>query len=101
MNFKQAVEAGAKITFGTDAGIFPHGDNKKQFKYMVEWGMTPLQAIQASTINTAELFGLSYIGRIQEGFIADIVGTNGNPLDDITLLESVNFVMKEGEIILQ
>ena len=101
MNFKQAVEAGAKITFGTDAGIFPHGDNKKQFKYMVEWGMTPLQAIQAATINTAELFGLSDIGRIEEGFIADIVGTNGNPLDDITLLESVTFVMKEGEVILQ
>ena len=101
MNFKQAVEAGAKITFGTDAGIFPHGDNKKQFKYMVEWGMTPLQAIQAATINTAELFGLSDIGRIEEGYIADIVGINGNPLDDITLLESVTFVMKEGKIILQ
>jgi len=101
MNFKHAVEAGAKITFGTDAGIFPHGDNKKQFKYMVEWGMTPLQAIQAATINTAELFGLSDIGRIEEGFIADIVGINGNPLDDISLLESVTFVMKGGEIILQ
>ena len=101
MNFKQAVEAGAKITFGTDAGIFPHGDNKKQFKYMVEWGMTPLQAIQAATINTAELFGLSDIGRIEEGYIADIVGINGNPLDDISLLESVIFVMKGGEIILQ
>ena len=101
MNFKQAVEAGAKITFGTDAGIFPHGENKKQFKYMVEWGMTPLQAIQAATINTAELFGVSDIGRIEEGYVADIVGTNGNPLDDITLLESVIFVMKEGETILQ
>jgi len=101
MNFKQAVEAGAKITFGTDAGIFPHGENKKQFKYMVEWGMTPLQAIQAATINTAELFGVNDIGRIEEGYVADIVGTNGNPLDDITLLESVIFVMKEGEIILQ
>ena len=101
MNFKQAVEAGAKITFGTDAGIFPHGENKKQFKYMVEWGMTPLQAIQAATINTAELFGVNDIGRIEEGYVADIVGTNGNPLDDITLLESVIFVMKEGETILQ
>jgi imidazolonepropionase-like amidohydrolase len=101
MNFKQAVEAGAKITFGTDAGIFPHGDNKKQFKYMVEWGMTPLQAIQAATINTAELFGLNDIGRIEEGYFADIVGINGNPLNDITLLESATFVMKEGEIILQ
>ena len=101
MNFKQAVEAGAKITFGTDAGIFPHGENKKQFKYMVEWGMTTLQAIQAATINTAELFGVNDIGRIEEGYVADIVGTNGNPLDDITLLESVIFVMKEGEIILQ
>ena len=68
---------------------------------MVEWGMTPLQAIQAATINTAELFGVNDIGRIEEGYVADIVGTNGNPLDDITLLESVIFVMKEGEIILQ
>ena len=61
-NFQKAVKANAKITFGTDAGIYPHGTNARQFKYMVEWGMTPLQAIQAATINTAELFGLSNTG---------------------------------------
>lgn len=101
MNFKQAVEAGAKITFGTDAGIFPHGDNIKQFRYMVEWGMSPLQAIQAATLNTASLFGLDTIGQIKVGYSADVVGVRGNPLEDITLLEAISFVMKEGEIVLQ
>jgi imidazolonepropionase-like amidohydrolase len=101
MNFKKAVEAGAKIAFGTDAGIFPHGDNHKQFAYMVEWGMTPLQAIQAATINAADLFGMNEIGQIKEGFIADIIGVRENPLENIRSLESVSFVMKEGSIVLQ
>ena len=98
-NFKMAFESGAKMVFGTDAGIFPHGNNARQFKYMVEWGMTPIEAIQASTINTAELFGLDNIGEIKESFDADIVAVMGNPLDDITLLENIDFVMKEGQII--
>ena len=97
-NFKKSVKANAKISFGTDAGIYPHGKNAIQFKYMVEWGMTPLQAIQASTINTAELFGLSNIGNLNEGFEADIIGIKGNPLEDITVLENVTFVMKDGVI---
>ena len=101
LNFKKAVEAGAKIAFGTDAGIFPHGDNRKQFAYMVEWGMTPLQAIQAATINAADLFGMNEIGQIKEGFIADIIGVRVNPLENIRSLESVSFVMKEGSIVLQ
>ena len=100
-NFKKAVKANAKISFGTDAGIYPHGKNAIQFKYMVEWGMTPLQAIQASTINTAELFGVSNIGNINEGFEADIIGIKGNPLEDITVLENVTFVMKDGVIFKQ
>jgi len=68
---------------------------------MVEWGMTPLQAIQASTVNTAELFGLANIGNINEGFEADIIGIKGNPLEDITVLEDVTFVMKDGVIFKQ
>ena len=98
-NFQKAVKANAKITFGTDAGIYPHGTNARQFKYMVEWGMTPLQAIQAATINTAELFGLSNTGMIKKNYEADIVGVKGNPLKDITTLENVSFVMKDGIIV--
>jgi len=98
-NFKMAVESGAKMVFGTDAGIFPHGKNAKQFKYMVEWGMKPIEAIQASTINTAELFGKTNIGEIKETFDADLIGVKGNPLKDITLLENVSFIMKEGQVV--
>tara|TARA_B100001123_G_C15328904_1_gene1030524 strand:- start:576 stop:1808 length:1233 start_codon:yes stop_codon:yes gene_type:complete len=97
-NFKKAVKANAKLSFGTDAGIYPHGKNAIQFRYMVEWGMTPLQAIQASTIKTSELFGLTNVGSINEGFIADIVGVEGDPLEDITALENITFVMKKGFI---
>jgi imidazolonepropionase-like amidohydrolase len=98
-NFNTAVQAGAKIVFGTDAGIYPHGKNARQFKYMVQWGMTPLQAIQAATLNTALLFGLSNIGEIKENYEADLIGVKGNPLNDISLLEKVHFVMKDGQVI--
>ena len=98
-NFQKAVKASAKITFGTDAGIYPHGKNARQFKYMVEWGMTSLQAIQAATINTAELFGLSNTGMIKKNYEADIIGVKGNPLKDIAILENVSFVMKDGIVV--
>lgn len=98
-NFKMAVESGAKIVFGTDAGIYPHGKNGRQFKYMVQWGMTEIEAIQAATINTAELFGLSSVGEIKESYAADLIGIKGNPLNDIALLENVHFVMKEGRVV--
>ena len=97
-NFMNAHRKGAIITFGTDAGIFDHGDNAKQFAYMVEWGMTPLESIQASTIRTAQLFGLENIGEIKVGFDADIIGVIENPLNNIRTLEEVVFVMKEGKI---
>jgi len=97
--FKAAVNAGAKIAFGTDAGVYPHGMNAKQLKSMTEWGMSPIQAIRASTIGNAELFGLSEkIGSIEEGKFADIIAVNGNPLNDIEILQEVKFVMKNGEI---
>ncbi len=97
--FQAAVKAGVKIAYGTDAGVYPHGDNGRQFAYMVKWGLTPMQAIQASTLGNAELFGLkSEIGSISVGKAADIIAVNGNPLDDITELEDVDFVMKGGAI---
>jgi len=97
-NFKLAHSMGALMVFGTDAGIYNHGDNAKQFKYMVKWGMTPLEAIQASTLNTAKLFKMNRVGEIKEGFYADIVGVSSNPLNDIRSLERVVFVMKNGKI---
>lgn len=97
--FKAAVDAGAKIAFGTDAGVYPHGQNARQFAIMVEWGMTPLQAIQSATIGNADLFGrVDQIGSIEVGKLADIIAVQGNPLENIQELESVDFIMKDGEV---
>ena len=99
-NFKKAVEAGVKIAFGTDSGVSAHGDNAKEFKLMVDNGMTAMQAIVAATVSAADLLGESEtLGSLEVGKAADIVAVNGNPLDDITLLENVSFVMKAGEVI--
>ena len=99
-NFRKAVEAGATIVFGTDAGVFPHGQNAKQFSRMVRFGMTPLQAIQSATVTAAEVLGLGYdIGQITEGFAADFVVVRGNPLENIELLESPTHVIKAGELV--
>ncbi len=98
-NFRRAVEAGVKIAFGTDAGVYPHGWNAKQFVKMVEWGQTPMQAIQAATVIAAELLDIEEItGSISPGKSADIVAVHGNPLDDISVMEKVFFVMKEGVV---
>lgn len=98
-NFQKAVKAGVKIAFGTDAGVYPHGWNGKQFQKMVEWGMTPMGAIQASTVSNADLFGWSdKIGSITTGKFADIVAVDGDPLKNISILENVRFVMKGGVV---
>lgn len=98
-NFKKAVQAGVKIAFGTDAGVYPHGWNAKQFPKMVEWGMTPMGAIQAATVGNADLFGLSdKIGSITAGKYADIIAVDGDPLANVGLLEKVSFVMKGGVV---
>jgi imidazolonepropionase-like amidohydrolase len=88
-----------KIAFGTDAGVFPHGINAKEFTYMVEAGMPALAAIQSATITNAKLLGMeNEIGQIKENFIADIIAVDENPIDKISTLEKVVFVMKDGEI---
>jgi imidazolonepropionase-like amidohydrolase len=98
-NFAKAVKAGVKIAFGTDAGIYPHGWNAKQFAYMVKWGMTPVQAIQAATIQAADLLGWAdRIGRVAPGYYADIIAVEGDPLKDVQELEHVTFVMKGGVV---
>ena len=98
-NFTKAVRAGAKMTFGTDAGVCPHGINARQFAFMVKYGMTPMQAIQSATVNAADLIGHSELfGSITAGKSADIIAVNGDPLADIRELEHVQFVMKEGKV---
>lgn len=97
--FQAAVKAGVKVAYGTDAGVYPHGDNGKQMAYMVKWGLTPMQVIQAATIRNAELFGIAdEIGSIRAGKAADIIAVDGNPLADVKELEDVDFVMKGGKI---
>jgi imidazolonepropionase-like amidohydrolase len=98
-SFRKAVQAGVKISYGTDAGVYPHGWNAKQFAKMVEWGMTPIQAIQAATVNGADLLGWQgKIGVIKPGAYADIVAVSGDPLRDVTVFENVKFVMKGGKV---
>src|SRR5882724_442005 len=99
-NFRKAFKAGAKIAFGTDSGVYPHGDNAKQFGKMVEWGMKPLDAIQAATVNAADLLGWAdKIGALETGHYADLVAVSGDPTSDVHVLESVKFVMKGGVIV--
>ncbi|HYL21512.1 MAG TPA: amidohydrolase family protein [Gemmatimonadales bacterium] len=99
-NFKKAVQAGVKIAYGTDAGVYPHGWNAKQFAHMVRWGTTPIQAIQAATVNAADLLGWAdRVGALEPGKYADVIAVQGDPLQDVTVLEHVAFVMKGGEVV--
>ena len=99
ISLQKAIKAGLKIAYGTDAGVFPHGLNAKQFKLFIDNGMTPLQAIQTATINAADLMGwLGKTGSITAGKWADIIAVKGDPLKDITELERIKFVMKSGVV---
>jgi imidazolonepropionase-like amidohydrolase len=98
--FRAALKAGVKMVYGTDAGVYPNGDNARQFATMVEWGMTPMQAIQSATVSAAEALGRSGdVGAIAVGRYGDLVGVHGDPLADVRLLQSVSFVMKGGEVV--
>ena len=96
-NFRKAVEAGATIVYGTDAGVYPHGQNAKQLSRMTRFGMTPLQALQSATTVAAEVMGLGYeVGKIEAGYAADFVAVEGNPIEQIELLEAPSAVIKGG-----
>ena len=97
--FRKAVKMGVNIAYGTDSGVYPHGDNAKQLPYMVKYGMTPMQAIQSATINAARLLGWeSDVGAIAPGRFADMIAVDGDPLADINVLVGAKIVMKGGEI---
>ena len=98
--FRSAVKMGVKISFGTDAAVFPHGQNAKEFKLMVDLGMQPMDALKAATGNAADLFGIAQkTGTLEKGKLADVIAMPGDPTSDITATERVSFVMKEGKII--
>ena len=100
VGFMKAVKRGVKLAYGTDSGVYPHGQNAKQFAYMVRYGMTPMQAIQSATIRAAELLGKEkMLGAIAAGRFADLVAVKENPLANITALEHVALVMKDGKIV--
>ncbi len=99
-NFRKAHEAGVNIVFGTDAGVYPHGRNARQFSVMVEYGMTPMEAVQAATIKAAQLLGTEEnVGSIAAGKFADLVAVRGDPIANIAVLENISFVMKGGAIV--
>ncbi len=99
-NFAKAFKAGVTMAFGTDAGVYPHGDNAKQFFYMVKYGMTPMQAIQAATVNAAKLMNWQdKVGSLKPGHFADLIAVAKDPLADVTVLTKVDFVMKGGEVV--
>jgi len=98
-NFRKALKAGVKLAFGTDAGVCPYGIDARQFAYMVKYGMTPMQAIQSATSSAADLIGRSSeFGSIKPGKYADVIAVAGDPLQDVSRLENVPFVMKDGKI---
>ena len=99
VRIRKAFESGVRMAFGSDGAVYPHGDNGKQFAYMVEYGMAPMQAIQAATIHAAELLGWpDDVGAITPGRFADLIAVAGDPLADVTVLEDVHFVMKGGKV---
>src|SRR5688500_4059691 len=96
----KAVPAGVKIAFGTDAGVSKHGRNADEFELMVKYGMTPVEAIKAATVNAADLLGLAgEVGTIEPGKSADLIAVAGDPLTDVTVLKRVDFVMARGEVV--
>ena len=99
-NIAHAFASGVKVAFGTDAAVYPHGLNAHEFAVMVKLGLTPLQAIQAATVNAADLLGWQgKVGSLEPGTWADIVAVDGDPLKDVTTLERVKFVMKGGDVV--
>lgn len=100
VNWKRAIAAGVKLAFGTDAGVYPHGQNARQFHSLLSLGLTPMQVIQMATVNAADLLGWSdKVGTVAPGRFADLIAVDGDPLADVTELERVRFVMKGGAVV--
>jgi imidazolonepropionase-like amidohydrolase len=97
----RAIAAGVKIGFGTDAAVFPHGENAKEFAVYVKLGMSPIDALRTATINAAEVLGVSDRGAIEPGKLADLVAVPGDPLRDITATERVSWVMQGGKVVVE
>ncbi len=97
-SFKEALKAGVEIVFGGDVGVFPHGENYRELELMVEYGMTPKAALKTATAGNARLLQLDDLGQVKKGFLADLIAVEGNPLEDISIMEKVSFVMKDGII---
>src|SRR5690606_27455383 len=98
-NFRRAHQAGAKIAYGTDTGVYPHGQNGRQLATMVRYGMRPVEAIRSATLHAAEALGRDDVGVLEAGRWADLVAVPGNPTENVQLLEQVPFVMKGGEVV--
>jgi imidazolonepropionase-like amidohydrolase len=97
--FAAVVKAGVPVAYGTDIGVFPHGENWRDFPVMVECGMKPMEAIRAATVNSARMNGIDdLVGSLDRGLRADVIAVAGNPLDDITAMGKVVFVMKDGAV---
>ncbi len=97
-SFKRALEMGLKIAFGTDAGVYPHGDNAQELAARVHHGMSPLEAVRSATMYSAEALGTPDRGQVRAGLLADLIAVEGNPVEDVTLLQDVRFVMKGGVV---
>lgn len=99
-NFRRAHEAGVKMIYGTDTGVYPHAQSGRQFAIMVRYGMTPLEAIRAATLNAAQALGRDDVGVLEKGRFADMIAVAGNPLDDVRVLENPQVVIKGGEVVI-
>ncbi|MBQ4914789.1 amidohydrolase family protein [Maribacter sp. MMG018] len=97
-SFKAALESGVQIVFGGDVGVFPHGENYREMELMVEYGMKPIDVLKSATSDNAKMFHLTQLGKLEKGFLADIIAIKGNPVKDIKNMKSVSFVMKDGVV---
>jgi len=97
-SFKLALASGVDIAFGGDVGVFAHGENYRELELMVEYGMKPIEALKSATSLNAKIFHLNNLGRLQQGYLADIIAVEGNPVEDISKMKKIRFVMKDGEI---
>ncbi|MEP2057225.1 MAG: amidohydrolase family protein, partial [Maribacter litoralis] len=100
-SFKMALDSGVQIVFGGDVGVFPHGENYREMELMVAYGMKPLAVLKSATSGNAKMFHLNQLGNLKKGFLADIIAVKGNPVEDISVVKNVSFVMKDGVVYLE